>query len=344
MAEDKITDTKSIKNSNKSFCEFCLCKVNYTVKTKEVIEEARGREVKYLEKEAFCDKCGNSIYVHDINDENLKSLYTKIREMDNIITIKEIESILEKYNIGKRPLSSLLGWGDVTITRYLKGDVPTKPYSDKLRLILGNPNEMKKILEENKNNIKDIAYKKCKEALLEIEEKNTFWETDKISIIAEYIVSKCEEITPLALQKLLYYSQAFTKLFTNNYLFSDDCEAWVHGPVYRTVYEKYRDFGRNQIEYENNIISLDNDIEEKIVDAVIKYFGCYSGKMLERMTHEEKPWVINRQGLGKYESSSNIIEKNVIDEYFNNIKSKYNIINISDINDYSSNLFKKVQS
>lgn len=331
-------------DNNKVFCEFCLDDVNYTIKIKEEIDTIRGKEIKYMKKEAFCEECGNYVYIHELNDENLKSLYTKIREMDNIITVDEIELLLEKYNIGKKPLSSLLGWGEGTITRYLKGDIPTKPYSDKLRLILDDTNEMKKILEENKNNIKDIAYKKCREAILEIEEKNTFFKNDKIGVVAEYIISKCEEITPLALQKLLYYSQAFTRLFTNNNLFDDDCEAWVHGPVYRNVYEKYRDFGRNQIEYENNIISLDNDMEEKIVDAVIKYFGCYSGKMLERMTHEEKPWVINRQGLGKYESSSNVIEKEVIDEYFNNIKSKYSIINISDINDYSSDLFKKIQS
>ncbi|MDI0267224.1 DUF4065 domain-containing protein [Clostridioides difficile] len=328
----------------KTFCEFCLYDVTYTVKSKEEIKKVRGKEVKYQKKEAFCEECGEMVYVSEINDENLKSLYSKIAEMDNIISKEEIGDILEKYNIGKKPLSLLLGWGEVTITRYLEGDIPTKPYSDKLKLILNNPTEMKDILELNKENITKVAYRKCRESILEIEERELFLKNDKIGAVSEYIVSKCEEITPLALQKLLYYSQAFTRLFTTNNLFDDDCEAWVHGPVYRNVYEKYRDFGRNQIEYENNIISLDNDMEEKIVDAVIKYFGCYSGKTLERMTHEEKPWVISRQGLGRYESSNNIIEKDVIDEYFNNIKSKYNIINISDINDYSSVLFKKIQS
>lgn len=328
----------------KTFCEFCLYDVTYTVKSKEEIKKVRGKEVKYQKKEAFCEECGEMVYVSEINDENLKSLYSKIAEMDNIISKEEIGDILEKYNIGKKPLSLLLGWGEVTITRYLEGDIPTKSYSDKLKSILNNSTEMKDILESNKENITKVAYRKCRESILEIEERELFLKNDKIGAVAEYIISKCEEITPLALQKLLYYSQAFTRLFTKNNLFDDDCEAWVHGPVYRNVYEKYRDFGRNQIEYENNIISLDNDMEEKIVDAVIKYFGCYSGKILERMTHEEKPWVINRQGLDKYESSSNVIEKEVINEYFNNIKSKYSIINISDINDYSSDLFKKIQS
>ena len=37
---------------------------------------------------------------------------------------------MSKYNIGKRPLSLLLDWGELTITRYLKGMPPKKEYLD----------------------------------------------------------------------------------------------------------------------------------------------------------------------------------------------------------------------
>ena len=58
----------------------------------------------------------------------------------------------------------------------------------------------------------------------------------------------CSDITPLALQKLLYYAQGFFKAFTGEYLFHNNCEAWVHGPVYRSVYYKYKNYGYNPIE------------------------------------------------------------------------------------------------
>ena len=45
----------------------------------------------------------------------------------NIIKNTEIKLIIEKYNIGKRPLSIILGLGEVTITRYLNDD--SKPNS-----------------------------------------------------------------------------------------------------------------------------------------------------------------------------------------------------------------------
>ncbi|MEG1410368.1 MAG: DUF4065 domain-containing protein [Terrisporobacter sp.] len=35
-------------------------------------------------------------------------------------------------------------------------------------------------------------------------------------------------------------------------LFKEDCEAWVHGPVYKVVYEEYKEYGRNIINLEAN--------------------------------------------------------------------------------------------
>ena len=52
------------------------------------------------------------------------------REKEGLISVSEMELILDKYDIGKRPLSLLLGWGEGTLTRYLDGDIPTKQYSD----------------------------------------------------------------------------------------------------------------------------------------------------------------------------------------------------------------------
>jgi DNA-directed RNA polymerase subunit H (RpoH/RPB5) len=55
---------------------------------------------------------------------------------NEIISTDEIELILARYNIGKKPLAKLLGWGETTIIRYLEGDIPTLEYSNKLKSIL----------------------------------------------------------------------------------------------------------------------------------------------------------------------------------------------------------------
>lgn len=272
--------------------------------------------------------------------------YIWVGFVERLISVSEMELILDKYDIGKRPLSLLLGWGEGTLTRYLDGDIPTKQYSDTLKTILNDPKDMKKLLEENKDSITDVAYKHCSEALMDIEKENfiTVKSEDKIDHVVKYLLVSCSDITPLALQKLLYYAQGFFKAFTGEYLFHNNCEAWVHGPVYRSMYYKYKNYGYNPIE-ENECDYTDIElakIEKEILDSVIRNFGCYSGKVLEKMTHAEMPWSITRAGLRDDESSDRIIEKDLIRKYFEAIKLKHNMLNISDISDYSTDLFNKL--
>jgi len=271
------------------------------------------------------------------------------REQEKLISVSDIESILKKYNIGKRPLSLLLGWGEGTVTRYLNGNIPTKQYSDTFKRILVDANYMAQILEQNKNQITAHAYNLCKQALEKIDHEAAqkifkLENESKIDSVVKYLLIHCAEITPLALQKLLYYAQAFYKVFNGEYLFKDDCEAWVHGPVYRNIYYKYKDHGYNPIEKnitEYGCIEL-TEPEGEILDSIITNFGCYSGKVLERMTHIEIPWRSTRKGLGVHEGSDRIIDKELLADYFSEIKSKYNMLNISDIKDYSMDLFRKL--
>lgn len=328
------------------FCEKCHDMVEYYIREKKMTKNIKGKEIEYIGKVAICSECESKIFVADIRDYNLKMLDSAFREKEGLISISEMELILDKYDIGKRPLSLLLGWGEGTLTRYLDGDIPTKQYSDTLKTILNDPKYMKKVLEENKDSITDVAYKRCSEALMDIEKENsvTVKSEDKIDHVVKYLLVSCSDITPLALQKLLYYAQGFFKAFTGEYLFHNNCEAWVHGPVYRSVYYKYKNYGYNPIE-DNECDYTDIElakIEKEILDSVIRNFGCYSGKVLEKMTHAEMPWSITRVGLRDDESSDRIIEKELITKYFEDIKLKHNMLNISDISDYSTDLFNKL--
>ena len=69
-------------SENIDFCEVCLDDRAYTIKEEETIEYARGKEIKYIKKQAYCTECHNPMYIGKINDENLEVLYSKIREVD----------------------------------------------------------------------------------------------------------------------------------------------------------------------------------------------------------------------------------------------------------------------
>jgi putative zinc finger/helix-turn-helix YgiT family protein len=329
----------------KGFCEKCHEMTEYSIKEVKKEKNIKGKNIKYIGKEAYCNECGSEIFVPEIRDYNLAMLDKAYREKEGLISVPEIELILEKYDVGKRPLSLLLGWGEGTLTRYLDGDIPSKQYSDILKRLLSDSDYMKEILEQNKDKITDLAYRRIINAL----EKNeiaveAIEPEDKIDYVVKYLLANSLDITPLALQKLLYYAQGFYKAFTGEYLFHNNCEAWVHGPVYRSIYYKYKGYGYNPIDdpdFKYEEIKL-TTAEKEILDSVIANFGCYSGKVLEKMTHIEEPWRITRKGLSDNESSDRIINKELIAKYFGEIKSKYGMLNISDIKDYSRDLFSKL--
>jgi len=330
-----------------AFCEVCHDVMEYEVRSVLKTKQIKGKSITYDGRSAICSECNNEIHVAEIRDHNLHELDRSYRESENLIKVSDIGAILERYKIAKRPLSLLLGWGELTITRYLDGDIPTKQYSDSLKRLRDDYIFYEKMLDEGKCRITEHAYKKSKAAVEDLKSKGRGGGSNegKITSVVHYLLAKCEDITPLALQKLLYYAQSFHKVFHDEFLFTNDCEAWVHGPVYRVVYEKYREYSYNPIEKPPTF--GDNEIEQtesELLDAIIVNFGCYSGRILEKMSHIEKPWRMTRKGLQDHEVFDGVISKDLINEYFTDIKHKYQMLNVSDIKDYSTDLFIKVNT
>lgn len=329
------------------YCDTCHDVADFEVKEETKVKLIKGREIRYVSREAHCVECGDPLFVEEIHNSNLEQINEAYREAENLVRVQQIENALEMYNIGKRPLSLVLGWGEGTVTRYLDGDIPTKQYSETLKRILDEPLYLEELLEKNKDKITENAYRNCKEATLKLKGGNLQSVKDdlkKIDFVVQYLLYKCSDITPLALQKLLYYAQSFHKAINNEFLFENDCEAWVHGPVYRNVYDKYKVYGYNPIELGLEQYNFDelSELERDLLDSVIKNFGCYSGKILEGMTHAETPWRNSRKGLMDHEPSNHLITKESIEQYFSDIKLKYKILNTSDIRDYSIDLFNKI--
>lgn len=329
-----------------AFCNNCKNEVTY--KEEDIDKEStyRGRRIKYTGKEAYCGNCNGKLSLQYIDDYNQKLQDKIYRKKEGLISIKSIEKLLDKYAIGKRPLSILLGWGEGTLTRYLDGDIPSKPYSDTLLEILEDSEYYRELLEQNKDSITAIAYKKSLKALERIEGNNKLSAptSSRIESATKHLLVQVGEITPLALQKLLYFAQGFSKAFTGEFLFKEDCEAWIHGPVYPDIYKKYNDIGYLPIDMdvtELSDINLTED-EKELLDHIVLYFGCYSGKILENMTHIEEPWRNTRKGLESFEKTNEIIPKEEIASYFDNVMEKYTMLNLTDIKDYAIDLFGKI--
>ena len=126
-------------------------------------------------------------------------------------------------------------------------------------------------------------------------------------------------ITPLKLQKILYYAQGYHLAYYDKELFSEDFQAWAHGPANEEIYEKYKDYGFNSIPSPNEEIPEMEDSKCDFLNDIWQTFGIYDGKYLEEQTHKEKPWIEARKGYAPGEKCQVIITKESMKEFFKSV-------------------------
>ena len=233
--------------NQRDFCTECRRETSYTLKKIKINQTIREKEYTFEITAAFCNKCSGEMGIPGLMDYNVKEMDEQYRKAEEIITVEDIERLMKLYNIGKAPLSLALGFGEVTITRYLAGQVPSKEYSDIMLHALASASYMKELLDQNREKIGETAYKKAYTAATQLENLYVAVPVELLAVIA-YIFSALHEVTPLTLQKLLYYIQGNYAAIYDKPLFDAPCEAWVHGPVYRNVYNLFRDFKYNPID------------------------------------------------------------------------------------------------
>lgn len=117
-----------------------------------------------------------------------------------------------------------------------------------------------------------------------------------------------DAISPMKLQKLLYYAQGFALAILGRPLFQEDFEAWQYGPVIPSVYQRYKELGNKAIP-KVDLESFDRYTpdEKKLLNEVYTVFGQYSAWALSDMTHETPPWkdaqpneIITKQAMKNY--------------------------------------------
>lgn len=316
------------EKGRRDFCIECRKETEYFLQKRNIVKAIRDKEYTFGITVAVCAECGGEMNIHGLIDKNIREIDEQYRAMEGLVSMEDIEKLMKIYKIGKAPLSLALGFGEVTVPRYLEGQVPSKEYSDIVRAALASPAYMKRKLMENREKITDAAYKKAMAAADSLE--SLFSVSEKMLRVIAYIFEKLEEVTPLSLQKLLYFIQGVYSALYGSPIFSEDCRAWVHGPVYQEVYDLFRDFKYNPIDdarfalLEGTADALTGD-EKRVADLVVNTFGMYGGKSLERITHNELPWREARKGYEDSIPSSELLPKEQIMRYYMAVNQKYGI-------------------
>ena len=117
--------------------------------------------------------------------------------------------------------------------------------------------------------------------------------------VAKYILLKCEKKLPITtwkLQKLAYYSQAWSLVWEDKPLFQERIEAWANGPVCPQLYEEHKGLFKIA-ELKPGRISALSRSQKVTIEKVVTYYGKFDPQYLSELTHAERPWKEARKGM-----------------------------------------------
>lgn len=251
-------------------------------------------------------------------------------ETSSLISRDEILQILEQYNIGRKPLSLLLGWGQTTILRYLNGITPTPEYSKELLHILKDPSYYLELLITNQARITELAYRKSYQAV------QTLLVGSRLSLIAQYIINRADgDISALRVQAILYYSQCFSLALCDRALFEDECTLHTNAFIpYPTIYRNMRTNGSRVMELASDALPEDDRL---LIDQIYNSLEWYGPEAIRIVTTLERPALQAKLKRKKKSTASDIIgtlSETMLREYFSVTLAAYNIRKPREINSY----------
>ena len=146
---------------------------------------------------------------------------------------------------------------------------------------------------------------------------------DPCQIANEFIQKGIDEknpITPLEVQKLIYFAHGWMLANHNEPLHYDEWEAWPYGPVLPVVYHCLSFYRADPVT--DTILARDTpikDSERRIIDQVYDGYRPLGGIRLSRLTHVKGgPW---RQ-IRKKRRGSVVISNDLIRNYFIRVARK----------------------
>ena len=289
------------------------------IKVRRVTAEVKGLKITFDEYYKVDSKTGEEVFDRELEIKNDANLYDIYKKQKGLLTNEEIKSIRNKYEMNQKEYAFAIGVGEVTVNRFENGAIQTEA-TDAIMRLSEDPNNMYNLLVKNKDNMPENLYEKFLKRVIELKKLDSHkianydeeiiykvdFQTADIEDVSDNIIEKynkqykllneqydietnCEFITPLQLQKLLYYVQGMALCIYKKPAFTNKIYAWPYGPVIEEVYKKYKSKGKKAIDTPKKVNELSEGLNY-IIDIVIEGYGKYNAGSLIELTHEEEPW------------------------------------------------------
>ena len=143
-----------------------------------------------------------------------------------------------------------------------------------------------------------------------------------------------KDLTPMKLQKLVFYAHAWSLVMDNCPLVNDKVYAWPYGPVIESIYHEFKGYGSTNINRPGTEFVLDDDPKaivkakyvapqvpsddvktNSLVDVILDAYGNESAISLSNLTHRPgSAWASTQDFHGGGTIRNYIIPNEVIRE------------------------------
>lgn len=137
--------------------------------------------------------------------------------------------------------------------------------------------------------------------------------------VAAYVLDKLGVMTTMKLEKLCYYSQAWSLVWDERRLFPERFEAWANGPVCPDLYHAHKGmFKITRGDIHGDPSNIDED-GTSTIDAVLNAYGKMGAYQLSELTHSERPWRDARGDLPQGAICNTEITEAAMAEYYGSL-------------------------
>ena len=144
---------------------------------------------------------------------------------------------------------------------------------------------------------------------------------------------KVSDLTPMKLQKLVYFAHGWNLGATGSPLINEQVEAWQYGPVVKSIYDVAKHYGNRPVDsYLSTLVPTPSgswlpipqlltpqQLQQikPLLDWIWSQYGHYSGIQLSNLTHEPStPWANTVAQYGGVLPYSTDISSDEIRRYF----------------------------
>lgn len=152
-----------------------------------------------------------------------------------------------------------------------------------------------------------------------------FGDYSETRMMADYLIAEARErgelLTPLKLQKLLFYADAWHLALFGAEATPERFQAWVHGPVALSQYHRFKEYRWRPITEEIERPTLPDSLSNHL-DEIMDVFGTETATALEIMTHREAPWMDARGDLPEDQPCNNYIDKDLTRRFYQSVAER----------------------